>query len=309
MNTNPDRKILDRSRSVQDVDDHFSEQIKLLTELTDYGTLLLVRCHSSSNKQFEDLVILAILFKHILTLIDSIQVLLTNGAVLISQLISRTLFESSIYIEWILKEDTERRAKQYYVGNYLEYRRFDRKFLTEYANDKNIKTQIERASEKLGVDPNSITIEAKKEIESIDKSLSKPLLRDIKVEFDGLKKTKGSVKWYELDNIPNLFELAKKLDLSFDYYLYYNLYSQITHGMVVREHIQINEDSVYLEPIRSIASIKSAFIMVVSTTLRVYQTLLKHYRSSELENLQKKYLNDWETRLKTIKDVMYVETK
>jgi len=48
---NPFKGILDRQESANHVKEHFYENIALLVEIIDYGTNLIPRCYTSSEKK------------------------------------------------------------------------------------------------------------------------------------------------------------------------------------------------------------------------------------------------------------------
>ncbi len=57
----------------------------------------------------KDIIVLGTLTRQVVAMLDGLELLLANGAVYVAGLQSRALFEASVYIDWILKDDTERR--------------------------------------------------------------------------------------------------------------------------------------------------------------------------------------------------------
>ena len=53
---------------------------------------------------------LGALLRQIVTMLDGVEVLLSNGASYTAQLQLRALLEASIYIEWILKGDGDKKG-------------------------------------------------------------------------------------------------------------------------------------------------------------------------------------------------------
>src|SRR5947207_6313178 len=95
--------LLDRKSVIADVTRAFPEQMQLLRELTNYGTNLIPRAFSSSNKELKDVVLVGILLRQVVAMLDAIEVLTARGAVYAAGLQARALSEASIYIEWIMK--------------------------------------------------------------------------------------------------------------------------------------------------------------------------------------------------------------
>ena len=91
-----------------------SEQLKLWTnllrDLANYGSHLIPRAFSSSDKTLGDAVVIGILLRQLVAMIDAIEILLCRSAVHAASLQLRAMFEASIYIEWMLAGDREIKA-------------------------------------------------------------------------------------------------------------------------------------------------------------------------------------------------------
>ena len=103
--------ILNRDESVSNIKDHFQEEVNLLKSFVDYGTNLIPRCYKQSDREVEDIVVLIVFLKHIISMLDGIQVLISQGCVYPAYLQVRSLFEAHLSIEWILKEKTKERRR------------------------------------------------------------------------------------------------------------------------------------------------------------------------------------------------------
>lgn len=117
------KRILDRNEPKKTVENDFKENLELLKEITNYGSNLIPRCFVSSDRHLTDVVVLACFLKHAVGMIDAIEILLSEGAVNAANVPLRSLFESRLSLHWILKEDSTRRANQFYVW-YLRRKRF-----------------------------------------------------------------------------------------------------------------------------------------------------------------------------------------
>ncbi len=92
------KPLLDRDKVTPDIKEHLSPWIDLILDLTNYSSLLIPRCFSSSARDLKDAVVLAILLRQVVAMLDGIEVLLSNGAVHAAQLQLRALLEASVYI-------------------------------------------------------------------------------------------------------------------------------------------------------------------------------------------------------------------
>src|SRR5208337_840322 len=96
------KAILDRN-CLNPIKEEIQPYLNLLRELVDYGTNLIVRCFVSSGRKLEDTVILPVLLKQAVSMLDAIELLISNAALHSGHLQARTLFELSLYLQWILE--------------------------------------------------------------------------------------------------------------------------------------------------------------------------------------------------------------
>lgn len=122
MSEKPHKNILDRSEAAGHAEEHFSAQTKLLQELANYGSNLVIRAYHFSAKGIADAVVCGVLLKQIVSMLDAIETLVSSGAVHAAHLPARAAFEASLYLEWILVSDSEKKATYYYVSNLRQER-------------------------------------------------------------------------------------------------------------------------------------------------------------------------------------------
>src|SRR5689334_9665827 len=109
--------LLEREKATSDVRRAFPDQLKLLRDVVNYGTNLIPRSFNSSDKELKDLVVIGILLRQVVAMLDSVEVLLSAGAVYGSGLQARAIFEASVYMDWIFRENAAEKALYYYVHN------------------------------------------------------------------------------------------------------------------------------------------------------------------------------------------------
>jgi hypothetical protein len=117
MRERPYRDLLDRDRHIAEVHEHYRSQLELLHDLANYGSNLIPRAYHSGPKGMTEAIVIGVLLKQVVAMVDALEVLVGAGAVHSTHLQARTADEASIYIDWILIADSERRAKAYYVSN------------------------------------------------------------------------------------------------------------------------------------------------------------------------------------------------
>src|SRR5205085_5605870 len=103
-----------------------SEQLRtwtnLLRDLANYGSNLIPRAYTSSDKTLGDAILIGSLLRQLVAMIDAIEILLCRSAVHAATLQLRAMFEASVYIDWMLAGDREIKAAYYYVHNLLRLR-------------------------------------------------------------------------------------------------------------------------------------------------------------------------------------------
>jgi hypothetical protein len=111
------KTIIDREKHKRDFDEHFTEVETLLRDIANYGSNLIPRCFVSSKRKLEDAIIIGTLLKQVVAMVDAAELLISNAALYSSHLQARAGFEASLFIDWIIKNDTEKKAKYFYVSN------------------------------------------------------------------------------------------------------------------------------------------------------------------------------------------------
>jgi len=113
----PHLLILNRADAVDSVQKYFAESLAQLRELLNEGTRLEVRGLQSGAGELDVVIPLAVLYHRILTLVDSIEVLISAGQSYGARIILRALLETGWSLDWMLRENVARRIGQYYVAD------------------------------------------------------------------------------------------------------------------------------------------------------------------------------------------------
>jgi hypothetical protein len=307
--TNAHPLILDRETPARQVAEHFSKTVWLLQDLVNYGSNLIPRCFESSNKTAIDVVILVALAKQAVTHLDGFEIHVSHGAILASHLSARALLEASLYVSWVLQSDTERRARQYYVWNLRQNRAWGRRLVpgtTEHAAFTS-SLQATPSLPDLASLPaiHTKVTEAQNQIAAIDQQLALPVYKAINDEFDRIKRSTHDLPWHAPWGAKSIRQMADQLNRLAEYDLFYSTLSDVAHSSAFRKHVSIDGVQVNFEPIRQLESIDTVCRPAVGNALRLYRELLGHYRPGELENLSRKYQDEWRTAFLTMPGVNY----
>jgi len=134
----------------------------VLDECVNYGTHCLTWCTEKITNQNNYELTPIMLIRHVLEILDSISVLYRQGCINSSEPLLRSLFEAILGINYILKEDTKRRALAYQISNQIQrlstYRKIEKSIL-QNSKFHSHKTRLEKL--KGGILSNSQQIQRK----------------------------------------------------------------------------------------------------------------------------------------------------
>lgn len=304
MAEEPHKFLLDRNLYSVFISEYFGDSIGLLEELVDYGSHLIPRCFTSSEKKLHDVVILLTFLKHGISLIDSINILTEKGSTMPCFILLRSLFEIAVYLDWIFQKDTEKRGTLYFVWNLrkkLYWALSLKKGTPEHNAYRHHMRGTKMSSSLMGLDESSIDFE----ISILRKKLSAPECVKINQEYDSLKKGLKDKGWYVPGGVNNFREMAKAVNREWQYNIFYSSFSTITHGLTFDKQVSFSKKRVIFEPIRNMTEIDQIFTNTISFVLDIYERVLRHYRPGEKEYFNQKYLKEWRSRYMAIKTIKY----
>jgi hypothetical protein len=288
--------ILDRPEATAHVEEHFRDIVAVLVEMVDYGTHLIPRCLASSSKRLTDVVLLPVLTKQAVEFLDAAQVLLASGCVNPAALQLRALFEVSVYIAWIVRRDTDRRARAYYVANLR--RRLDWAKRVRPGTDE---------FERLTRDYQSIRIrnplkdrqsEVVEEIGIVERRLAKPDFRQMNRAFARRRGTRSyDPDWYAVlfpkKKRPSLYTLAKQVDQRAQYRLIYEQGSEAMHSSRLDPHIRVEGNAMRIRSLRELTEFSHIAQLLMGEAMSTFRVILRRYRPSEADSFAKKYVDSW----------------
>lgn len=300
--------ILDRRKHEADVRQHFAKHIELLVDLVNYGSNLIPRAYDSSAKKLEDVIVVGILLKQVVSMIDAVEVLIAKGAAGPANLQARAAFEASLYIDWILKGESSNKAKYYYVSNLRNQRLWALRLKTG-TQEKEIFLQGFRNMEEYIKIPDldKVEEEANEELRRIDAFLLKPGWAEINKHFEQKKNKKAGAEayWYRLLGISSIRQLANDVGRIGEYYLFYSRGSEIMHTASYKDHLQFGRGTVSFAPIRHLKDVNIVLRFITIVAISSFVSTLRYYRHGELQFFTRKYVQDWRAAFLNIPSVSY----
>ena len=73
------RPLMDRENVVADCKRAYGAQLEMLRDLVNYGTNLIPRCFTTSDKELKDAVIIGVLLRQVVAMLDGIELLTFSG--------------------------------------------------------------------------------------------------------------------------------------------------------------------------------------------------------------------------------------
>jgi len=297
--------LLNREEAKKNVDDHFKEQTKLLCDLTEYGSNLILRALDSSKKELHDIVICGVLLKQVVSMLAAVQSLVGTGLIHSAFLPARAAFEASIFSDWIMFSDSKRKALCYIVSNL----RNERLWALRSIKGTPEEVIFDPIPKSIGLDihnePN-LGIDAKKALLEINKILGLPDYQEINNEFDQRKgRRKIELQWYELVGAKSIRQIAQAVGRIDEYETFYSKGSKISHSASFRDHIIFGKGRIHLKPIYHIEGIDILFGFVFGIAILSFHNTLRFYRPSELPKFLKNYVEEWRKPYLNVKSVEY----
>jgi hypothetical protein len=289
------QKILYRDKSEAEAKQFYSKQLELLTDIVNYGTNLIVRAYDSSKNKMTDVIVLSVLLKQVVSMIDAIQVLVSKGAAPAAFLHTRVAYEASVYIDWILKSDSEEKANCYYVSNLRKSRYWANRFVNGTIEKQQLSIDIEDMKEYLNLHNEEITKIAKADLEEINRILNQETFAKFNKLLESKKNKKTGVEtyWYQAFGFNSFRQIAKDVKRLTEYEFFYTSSSDFAHSASYRNHIRFKKGIVIFEPIRHLEECKTLLQFAIFLTIGTYRKIIQHYRQGEVPNFRKKYLTEW----------------
>lgn len=300
--------LIDRSTSIAQVNDHFSVILGVFRDVVNYGSNLVPRCFVSSKKALEDAIVLGVLARQSIAMFDAVEILLSNAAVYPCHLQTRAIFEASLYLEWILREDTERRAKYYYVANVRQERVWAMRTQSGSSENVSYGKAMEGFGDLFQQTTEGLSSKGQEYLKEIDQILSQASFADIDRDIEACRAKRNTPydpPWYAPLGPRSVRQMATELKRLHEYETIYAPSSEVMHSTSHKEHIRFSQGKIQFTPIRYLAGIDNIVRCSMATMMKIYRALLSHYREGELPAFGKKYRDDWREGFMGIPSVTY----
>jgi hypothetical protein len=208
----------------------------------------------------------------------------------------------------MLQDETERKAKYYYVANLREARIWALRIMGKSHDQEKFDELLKSMGKQVLKKSKDRKELGKIEYEEISKILSQSIYTDIDKEFDEYKNKKNLIHepaWYNLLKIKSIRNLAEKIKRLPEYEFFYGIASDVVHTSKYRDHIRTQNGKLFFKRIRTLEGIREELDYLIPLTLRNYIMVLEHYRPDEVENFKKKFNDKWKNILLKIPSTTY----
>ena len=309
MPEEPYEKLLHRELHSHDANEHYSAHIDLLKDVVNYGTNLIPACLSSSKKSLGDVVIITVLLKQLVMMLDAFQVLVAEACTEAALLQCRALFEASIYIDWILSSDKERKARYYYVANVRRERQWVRRGVPNDAEQKVFFNNLGEFGKTLEETRNKLAATAPDRLKALDEFLGKEPYAAVSDDFDKARKNRPyDPPWHAPLGERSVRSICKTVGRLHEYEIFYSLMSEVMHGSRQGSHVKIEKGQITLEPIRHLEGLSTSLNFTLSSAFHTYRKILEHYRPGQIAEFKKRYTKEWRDAFMNIPKVNYQDS-
>jgi len=282
--------LLDRDAAAKSVAGSYGTQLDMLTDMVAYASNLIPRAYNSSEKKLRDVIVCWVLLKQFTSMLDAVDVLARAGAVHAAFVPARVVFESSLYLEWVLASDGEKKAAHHFVADVRAHRAFAEKIAKGgEASSKFFEEMGQMGADAAAKYP-TMEADAKKQVAAADALLSRPDFVEANAAFDALK---GKQDWYRALGKLNIKAIAKELMRLPEYNIYYRKASEVVHSSAYKQHVSFEKGGTFSHPVRNLADAHMLFNCVSQSSMHTFLRVLAFYRPQEVERCRRKYTEDW----------------
>jgi hypothetical protein len=256
---------------------------RAIYELVCLGTHLLSwEFEADRGSDHEKLAVTAF-FRRILQLLDAISIQIKEGAADTCEIHMRSLIETWLGFEFLLKEDTENRSLKYFLYEYNRKRKNFEKYTPEYNPGYNNLRQAYKNKGFLVKDIIPITDSAEK-IARFEEAINNPLFDPFREDFNS-KRDKHNLKWYHLGtDFQNLGLLAREVGQFELYDIAYQQYNNPTHGTDLMSGVfGSNDENISMMGIRDSTSSKDITMLAIQIGVLAFGRLAKRFTKEQQE--------------------------
>lgn len=247
-----------------------------------------------------------VLLRQVFDSIDAVEQLASNGSVAAADPLLRAALEAFFSLSFIVADPAQmpRRGRAYML---IVLRRQLRDLLSRQAGTPDYEARLKKIQGDKYVSAFVPTPDEneKQEIAAVERELAHEWMAPIGVEFDELRKTEKTAKWYRLGNGPSSVELlAKAVGQSGIYDILYRAWSVSAHA----QDVALPTEPAWLR-LRSLNGYKVAVSLTIWVGVESLRAAVMFYRPSEWDDMTEWYNTEVRPRREKLQAVEIPDLK
>ena len=264
-------------------------------ECVRFGTHIVKLCMDNPVWKDERSLPVLLSFRHALELLDSISVLIRYGLADPCKILLRCLFETCIYIEYLLKDDTGKRAMSFLVCHAKHKERSYLRMMPDSPERKEFMAILKKDAIDINI-KNMIIDGIPQRIQNLERLLAKPEYREVVEEYEHVRKDdRRTPNWDHLFEGPkNIKQLSDQLGHSGRYEILYRSGSRATHSLdLIDGNISQSQNGlVNFVQIKNPEFAQNATSLAISFALSLFQAMVKLHKPDYNAKVREWYLRE-----------------
>jgi len=276
--------LLDRDLSLAASADVRAAAAPVLREVIDFGLAAFQRCSATAEGHDTPMGVL-FPFLHVFEMLDGVEIQLDKAAPIPATTTLRAAFEALLAMDWVAKEDSERRGAAYVVAEV--HRRLARMERYDFTTERGKQLRAVLDSDELGKGLEFPEIpEGEKDREELRSLLDEPHLKTAAGEYDRTKQVMNRTpEFYALWGGPrDLESLARKLGRSAYYEILYRSWSGTAHANDLTRQLRHVDGQAAIARLRDGSELVATYAHAIHIGLQAIEVGLNKYRYDELKS-------------------------
>lgn len=276
--------LLDRDLSLAASAEVRAAAAPVLREIVDYGLAAFQRCSATAEGHDTPMGVL-FPFLHVFEMLDGVEILLDKAAAVPATTTLRPAFEALLAMDWVAREDSERRGAAYVVAEV--HRRLSRMERYDPKTERGKQLRAVLDTDELGKELEfPEVVDGETDRQELRYMLDEPHLKAAAAEYERTKQAMNRVpEFYALWSGPrDLESLARKLGRSAYYEILYRSWSGTAHANDLARQLRHVQGQPAIAPLRDGTELVSMYAHAIYIGLKAIEIGLTKYRDGELKS-------------------------
>jgi hypothetical protein len=279
MPTDEFKPVLDRAQAIANAKPLIDRVCPLLREVVNHATWAVQRCHAASDAigdENEDLAAF-ILYRHLIELTDSIEVLYASSCADAAVPLLRAHLEAAVSLEYILRDDYKRRSLAWVCGyqRIASHEMLDAKT----ASGARFATLHEQG---LGTPPEAY--DAGPPVAALRSVLAREQFRELEATYERLQREhRRPPDWFQLVGVRNRRVLAQAVDREFEYVTLYGFWSAYSHAADASRYLRPGRHpgETGFSSVRTPHAMAGHAVIPIGLMVNATRLMIDHFRAGE----------------------------